>query len=686
MMIHGINASQFSTQKLSMLKNSLPSVNVQASVNNSYVGWTSAASNAIKTHNFNLARTISFGASLSEAIKEHTIPMVTCGNEKVGEAIDVTGLLFDTQSDRKNEDDVAKSTTKIESRFIRNQAKAIGLNPYTNTQDNLFEMFVRDDKAKTISDKSNHIQDVKIVTTPINKKGQGTQEQVKVINTKGNKGDNFVAVIQDDKNVLMTNAGTISKKNQSKGRLVVSAEQATQAQEANKTKYEKNIYKAFETEMNTIQPLVPMPSIGEGSEIIIGMENKRFVNEIKASIQEFVDKVNSGEIVLPQFVAAPNAKDVQLIMLAGGFGSRAEYANAISDKIINGTENGAISTKGVFRTATGFTPMETTLITLHKAGLLDCSKGKLEIGKNIKFYLNQGQNRGNGEFSADLYAAMPREGRKYAMMFPNDSMSRMTNAVIEANKKMQTGEAAIAMVAKKVKAQDCIKTFGIMKLAENGEILEFAEKPEKDELYGKYADFIDKDSMCLTNTFQFAVSDEAFQVLNMLEDLFIPKIDPKTGKPKETRDWSSQYVPIIKTLTQENDYETIRKQLAISLNNKPEAISDSLIAKSKALLGNQKIYAIPTDEPWADCGTLNALYDTTMKIVSGDFKLEDFERARAISCVNTQTGLIASSPEQKAEIEAKYDIDGQVMVAYKAPKITDEQVASIPVTIHTDVA
>ena len=108
--------------------------------------------------------------------------------------------------------------------------------------------------------------------------------------------------------------------------------------------------------------------------------------------------------------------------------------------------------------------METTLITLHKAGLLDCSKGKLEIGKNIKFYLNKGQNRGNGEFSADLYATMPRSGRKYAMMFPNDSMSRMTNAVIEANNKMQTGKAAIAMVAKKVKAEDCINTFGIMKL------------------------------------------------------------------------------------------------------------------------------------------------------------------------------------------------------------------------------
>ena len=74
-------------------------------------------------------------------------------------------------------------------------------------------------------------------------------------------------------------------------------------------------------------------------------------------------------------------------MLAGGFGSRAEYTNASSSAIFHDVEGGAQSTKGVFRTATGLTPMETTFVSLHNAGLLDCSPKNLGIGKNIKFYL-----------------------------------------------------------------------------------------------------------------------------------------------------------------------------------------------------------------------------------------------------------------------------------------------------------
>ncbi len=624
--------------------------------------WTSNATNAVKMNNFNYARTISFGASLGVAIKDNTKDMITCGNEKVGEAVDVTSLLFNTQSDRVIPGDTAKSNTMIGSRFVRNQAKAIGANTFEKTQDNLFEMTVRGDDAKSYSDRSKKIiQDVKVVITPVNKKGQGTREQIHVINTKGNKGDNFVAVINDGKNVLMTNAGTIQKKDQSQGKLIVSAEQ------------EKNIFKPFEVSPITAVKNTPMPSIGEGTEIVIGMENGRFVNEIKASIKEFVKKIESGEIVLPQFVAAPNAKDTQLIMLAGGFGSRAEYANAISDSIINGTQDGAISTKGVFRTATGLTPMETTFVTLHKAGLLDCSKGKIGIGKNIKFYLNKGQNRGNGEFSADLYKTMTKEGRKSAILFPNDSMSRMTNAVIEANNIMNTGKAAIVLIAKKVKAQDCIKTFGIMKYDPETKVIQgFAEKPEV--IPEGYAD---EDGMCVTNTFQFAVSDKAFKVLDMLEPYFVTR----AGK-KETRDWSKQYIPIIKLLTEENDEKVIRDELAKILDNDPKNISEGLVTYLKSLLEGQKIYAVPTDEAWADCGTLNALYDTTMKIVSGAFKLEDFEQEHAQECVNTQTGLIASTPEQKKEIEEKYDIDGQVMVAHPAIKITDDDVKDVAVTIN----
>ncbi|MBR5304224.1 MAG: hypothetical protein IKU37_05295 [Candidatus Gastranaerophilales bacterium] len=673
-MIQGIRITKLHAQKLSMSKHVAP-INVAHNTITNFERNSIAASDAIKTHNFNLARTISFGASLGKAIENHTKPMITCGNEGVGEVIDITGLLFDTQNDRMNPGDSAKSNTMIGSRYVRNSATAIGATIFPGTQNTKFTMVVRGDDAKEYNQRSEHpVQKIAITTTPINKKGQGTKEQVRVLNTKGNKGDNFVVTIQDDnRNILMTNAGSITKKEQAEGLLSAEAEQA------------KNIFKPFNVTMDPIQPNVPMPSIGKGTEIVIGMENGRFVNEIKASIREFVEKIENEEIILPQFIAAENASDIQLVMLAGGFGSRAEYANAISEKIVDGTQNGAISTKGVFRTATGLTPMETTFVTLHKAGLLDCSKGKIGIGKNIHFYLNQGQNRGNGEFSADLYQTMARPGRKAALILPNDSMSRMTNAVIEANRLINSGDAAIAMIAKKVKAQDCIKTFGIIKYdPQTKQILGFAEKPSEEDLYGKYADYIDEDGMCVTNTFQFAVSDQAFQVLDKLEDLFIPKIDPKTGKTKETRDWSSQYVPIIKTLTEETNTEVIRQQLAISLNNKPEAISDEIIAECKTLLGNQKLYTIPTSEPWADCGTLNALYDTTMKIVSGDFPLEGFERARAFSCVNTQTGLIASSPEQKEEIESKYQIKGQVIAARLAPKITDTKVADIPVVVHRD--
>ena len=112
--------------------------------------------------------------------------------------------------------------------------------------------------------------------------------------------------------------------------------------------------------------------------------------------------------------------------------------------------------------------------------------------------------------------------------------------------------------------------------------------------------------------------------------------------------------------------------------------TDALIEKSQQILGDQKIYAIPTSEPWADCGTLNQLYHTTMEIVSGVFPLEDFERANALNCVDTQTGLVASNAEQKQRIANKYHVDGQIMVVPQAKVIKEEDVADIPVTIHRD--
>lgn len=634
-------------------------------------GISKAAAESLKINSLNYAKTVQFTGALIGAFHELNNAMTTCKTEdskgeKVGSMANVNKLLHDFQGEFKQINDAIKTTIHVGNKkvdgkelpvYARAQIKLLD-GAESDQQKLRFEMAVRKPSEKFIGSKKEPLaQLVRIDMTPINYKGEGTHEQAYVLNTKGN----IMAVVEDQGDVLLTNAGKIRKIDEGGGALEISASES------------QNVFRPFAPIVQKVEKRTPQPSIGEGTEIVIGMENGRFVEEIKDSIREFVSKVKSGEIILPQFVAAPNAKDTQLIMLAGGFGSRAEYTNASSSAIFHDIKGGAQSTKGVFRTATGLTPMETTLVTLHKAGLLDCSKDAIGIDKNIKFYLNKGQNRGNGEFSADLYTTMQRPGRRRAIIFPNDSMSRMTSAVVEANKIMETGNAAIAMIAKKVKAQDCINNFGVMKLGPDNEILNFLEKPASIP-----AGYADKDNMCLTNTFQFAVSDEAFRVLDMFEPYFIPD-----GK-KELRDWSKQYIPIIQTLSQDKDYETIRAKLADALNNQPENISDQLITIAKSILGNQKIYAVPTSEPWADCGTLNQLFHTTMQIASGDFPLEDFERAHVLDCVDTKTGLVTSSPEQKKRITKKYEIDGQVMVVPQAKVIKHEDVKDIPVTVHID--
>lgn len=670
-MIHSVSRMDNAPRILSMPKAEIKKSVSQSSYSQS--PFTKEVANSFKSNSLNLAKTIKFTGALHGAFQDLNNSMVTCKTEdskgeSVGSRANINKLIHDYSGDFSKPNDAIKTTIqtgtkKIEGQDIpvlaRTQLKLLDKDEQSEKQKLRFEMAVRIPSLNNngYEAKSHNLaQQIDIDMTPINYKGEGTREQAYILNTKGN----LMAVVEDGNDVILTNAGRFSKKDDSTGSLDVSATET------------KNVFKPFVTQPQAVEHREVTPSIGEGTEIVIGMENGRFVNEIKNSIQEFVNKVNNEEIILPQFKAAPNAKDTQLIMLAGGFGSRAEYTNASSSAIFHDETNGAQSTKGVFRTATGLTPMETTLVTLHKAGLLDCSKGSIGIGKNIKFYLNQGENRGNGEFSADLYDTMQKDGRKSAMIFPNDSMSRMTNAVIEANNIMQSGKAAMVIVAKEVPAQDCVKTFGIMKLDDNNQIVEFAEKPEV------IPEGYEKNGKCVTNTFQFAVSDEAFKVLDIFEPYFI-----KSGN-KESRDWSKQYIPIIKTLTQDEDYNVIRENLAKALNNKPENISDDLISQTKGMLAGQKLYAVPTSEPWADCGTLNQLYHTTMQIANNDFPLEDFERAHVLSCVDTQTGLVASTPEQKERISEKYDINGQIMVVPQAKKVTAEDVKDIPVTIHND--
>ncbi len=611
-------------------------------------------------HGVNTAKTVTFGRSLNSALDNLRSSMVTCRDlskgmkgEPVGYHIPVSELVDEYNDELPQECDAIKTNITLNETDdkitqARTQIKKMpdGI---------LYEMAVRQPRNKDERvDKSIPLsQKIKITQDPF------IEEKTYVLDTKGK----LMAVIEDGRNVILTNAGDVTKITGSNDRLKVNTEQLN------------NSFKPFIPKAQKVEDKEIKPSIGEGTEIVIGMEDGRFVPEIIDSIESFERKVNNGEIVLNQFVANPDAKNIQLVMLAGGFGSRAEYTNASSDGIFHNKKDGAQSTKGVFRTATGLTPMETTFISLHNAGLLDCSKGKLKIGDNIKFYLNaSGINKGNGGFTVDLYNKMDRPGRKSIALFPNDSMSRLTNASANMAKLINSGNAAIAMIAKEVKTEDARGNLGIMKLGKDNEIIEFAEKPKV------IPDGYEKDGKCLTNTFQFAVSQEAFDALSNLEPFF------PAGKGKEPRDWSKTFMPIIMTLTQKDDINEIRNDIEKVVGAEKNSIPLNVIEYSKGLLDGQKVYAVPTDEPWADCGTLNALYHTTMQIASNDFELEDFERKHVLDSINTQTGLVASTPEQKNAIESKYDINGQVMVVPKAvkvnPEIVDKYIKDKLITIN----
>ncbi len=636
--------------------NQNPTINTNKTANNavkSNVTTPSFSSNYTATslvnayqafHGIQTAKTVSFGKSLTAAFKDLNQQMTTCRDEskgKAGEAVgsrvDVSSLVDEYCDELPNDFDAIKTNIEVASTddTITDARTQIKRTP----NGIMYEMAVRNPRKKgTIGDRSHGLQQlIRITQDP------KAEEKAYVLNTKGK----LMGVVEDGNNVILSNAGTFSKHLDDTSRLAVEAEKSTNRD-----------FVPFTPAVQEVKDRIHQPSVGQGTEIVIGMEDGRFVPEIIDSIKTFVDKVNSGEIILDQFVANEGAQNTQLAMLAGGFGSRAEYTNASSDGIFHGKDKGAQSTKGVFRTATGLTPMETTFISLHNAGLLDCSKGKLKIGDNIKFYLNQsGVNKGNGGFTVDLYNKMEREGRESLTLFPNDSMSRMSKATEKMANIMNSGNAAIVMIAKEVSSEDAKGNFGIMKLGADNEILEFAEKPKT--IPAGY----EKNGMCLTNTFQFSVSKEAFKALATLEPFF------PAGKGKEPRDWSKTFVPILMSLTQKDDIAEITKDISKVVDAKEGQIPESAVAIAKEALGNQKIIAVPTDEPWADCGTLNALYHTTMQIASNDFQLEDFERKHVLDSINTQTGLVASTPEQKAEIESKYYVDGEVMVVPKAKKV-----------------
>ncbi len=598
-------------------------------------------------HGIQTAKSISFGKSLAAAFKDLNQPMTTCSDkakgkagESVGSRVAVTNLINDYYDELPNLFDAIKTDIEVSSDDKKGTITDARTQLKRTPNGIMYEMAVRPERKKgSMPSRDLPLEQLVRITQDPN-----GAEKSYVLNTKGK----LMGVVEDGNNVILTNAGRFEKINDGTARLAVEG-----------TKKANKPFKPFTPKTQEVRERFHQPSIGQGTEIVIGMEEGRFVPEIIDSIETFVKKVNDGEIILDQFVANPDAQNTQLAMLAGGFGSRAEYTNASSDGIFHGRDKGAQSTKGVFRTATGLTPMETTFVSLHNAGLLDCSKGALEIGKNIKFYLNQsGVNKGNGGFTVDLYNKMEREGRNSLTIFPNDSMSRMSKATKKMADIMNTGEAAIVMIAKEVSADEAKGNFGIMKLSADNEILEFAEKPKT--IPAGY----EKDGMCLTNTFQFSISKEAFKALATLEPFF------PAGKGKEPRDWSKTFVPILMSLTQKDDIPTIARDIEKVVDAGEGQIPRAAVAEAKAALGNQRIIAVPTDEPWADCGTLNALYHTTMQIANNDFPLEDFERQHVLDSINTQTGLVASTPEQRAAIEDKYYVKGEVMAVPKAKKVS----------------
>lgn len=488
--------------------------------------------------------------------------------------------------------------------------------------------------------------------------------QAFMLNTRGN----LMGVIEDKaENVaLLTNSGSIVSKNQADGALKMIVENP------------KNQYTPFIPSVPEVADKPFEPSIGKGAKLVISMQDGRYTAETMKAIADFVNKVKSGEIDFGPFVQAEGADKAKIILLAGGYGSRAEHANVASDRIFhfNAKDSSDVrsekklgqTNKGIVKSPTGLNSMETTFKTLHDAGILNCSKDALEIGKNIEFYINASPvNRGNGGFTLDVYKNMKEQGIENYIVVPNDAFSRMTNATKDVLNFANTGKSAMTMIAKEVEPKDAIKNLGIMKIAEDGEILGFAEKPASiPEGYQL------ENGKCASNTFQFSVNKDTFEALTILEDCLANKV--RTSEKKESRDWSKCFTPIIMSITQNEDLEKIQKEVAKLLDTSVDNLPIEKIQEVKNILADKKVTAIPTSEPWVDAGTLNAYYQTAMQIASGDFKLSATERNNALKCINTETGLVTNSPELRAKIENKYDIKGEVVVVEKAPYLDDNAV------------
>lgn len=567
--------------------------------------------------------------------------VVTCGTDSVGSRID-----FDV---------MAKKVPQAYSEYTATTTlQEIGDAKKGSNDDGLISVTMRRNKGQQKETFNVSLVKNDIPVNDIEVQRKTTNKKASILDNKGK----LIAVVEDGHYVLMGNKGQLTSKD---GSLKIKGNKKTEVERP------KVINTNFEK-------LNPMPSIGKGGEVIIGLQNGRFCEAIIDSLQEFERKINDEEIVLPQFKAQKGAKTMQVTILSGGYGSRAEYTNASSEGIYHHDTKpqGAQNTKGSFRMATGLTPIETTLVTLHKAGILDCSKGVFGIGKNLKFYKNDSSiNKGNGGFTLRMYDKMKKEGMDSIFVLPNDSVSRMTKATTKAQAIINSGNAAIVMIASQVPWEKAKGNFGIMKLeGDMNEIKEFAEKP-KERING----FIDEGENCYTNTFQFMVHKDALKAINILE----PYFKTKEGD-KESRDWSKQLLPALMSVSQYEKPQDMRDHfLDVSgLRGNKDAINvledtpDEILLQAKEALNGKKVYAVKSKEPWIDAGQFDAMYDVSLKIASGEFELEPFEMEHARQSINLETGLVTTSPELKKEVEQNYHINGRFMAVDKMHNVTTQ--------------
>ena len=245
------------------------------------------------------AKTVSFGQSLSDAFSELTTQMKTCTDERgekgedVGSQVDVTELVKKFARELPSKYDAIKTnininidpkTREIKPIIARTQIKKL---PHDFI---MYEMAVR--PPEVIGQKrSDNLKQLISIFQKTNA-GENDTQKAYVLNTKGN----LMAVVEDGDNVLLTNAGSVKSKVKH-GHIYAHALQ------------DGNTFKPFPQPTMTqgvkkTQSVTDNLSVdpnNNGTEIVIGMEENRFVPEIIKSIEEFISKIDNGEIVLGEF-------------------------------------------------------------------------------------------------------------------------------------------------------------------------------------------------------------------------------------------------------------------------------------------------------------------------------------------------------------------------------------------------